>query len=247
MILESKMTGEELFNKFLENKEKLDEFVDNTILRNASKIIRNLRKKKWEPVKIKTRSILIGDIRYYATITVWRDKLTKDIRLNQLFYSISTDSVGKKIIIQYVYRDLDTDFDTNHGDYDVVNLYFLDFIYIYENHLINRYRERYLGLKPEDISFEEVCEKFMSGKENEAAIIKFIPHTVKNKRKELEIRRKDGVYFGVMNEEDPMKIRWITYITSEMATREGQEFIREKAGKKLENVFETMKELSLLA
>lgn len=250
MIVEDKMTGIELLNKFSKDKKRLEKFVDDTIARNRSKIYRALKEKKGGPVKLKTRTILIGDTRYYATVTVWDSKEEKLLRWNEVFYSISQNRSGKKIIIQYSLKDDD--------DMDVINkelaalqlkrttLFEKSCVTIYENHLLNRYRERYLGLGPGEISFEDLAERFMSGKENEASIIKFSKELIRdgNRYLEMETRRNDGIYFGIM--EPKGKLRYITYITSEMATREGQDLIREEGMEELEETYNVMKTLNLL-
>ena len=241
-------------NKFSEDKKRLEKFVDDTIDRNRSKIYRALRDKKGGPVKLKTRTILIGDTRYYATVTIWDSKEEKLLRWNEVFYSISRNRSGKKIIIQYNLNDSEEGvIDKKSASQLKRNIFDKSCIMIYENHLLNRYRERYLGLGPGEISFEDLAERFMSGRENEASIVKFSKElTIKggndkggNEYLEIEARRSDGIYFGIA---DSMgKFRYITYITPEMATREGQDFIRDEVVKDLEETYEVMRSLNLIA
>lgn len=247
MVIEDRLTKKELLENYLRDKKKLEKFVDDTISRNRTKIYRALIKdNKGKPLKLKTRSVLIENTRYYATVTIWHNKKDKVLSWNEVFYSISLNRAGKKIIIQYQYKDITDQTSGAISGITGLNISTSGHVIIYENHLLNRYRERYLGLGPGEISFEDLAEKFMSGRENESSVISFLSNNVtKEGCLELEARRNDGVYFGIM--EPSGKIRYLTYITEEMATREGQDFIRDEARKQLEDLYEVMKDFNLLA
>lgn len=249
MILEDRMTGIELLNKFSEDKKRLEKFVDDILYRNGSKIYRALKVKKYRAMRLKPRTILIRDIRYYVAVTMWDNKKKKLLSWNETFYTISQNRSGKKIIIQYSLKNnncvdiLDDNLMLSSNRNIVLDK---SYVVIYENHLLNRYRERYLGLGPGEISFEDLAERFMSGRKNETSIIKYSKEFIKdgNKYLKVEIRRGDGIYFGVI---EPMgKLRYITYITPEMTTREGQDVIRDTAMKELEGSYEALKSLDLL-
>lgn len=240
MIVESRMTGEELLKNFHKDRKIIANFVNDVIDKNISKIRRALKIKKQDFVKLRTRSILIGDTRYYVVVKVFLS--SNRIRWFGKFYNISLNKSGKKVLIHYALNESPLSLhvknilkDSESRDWSV---------YIYENHLLNRFRERYLGLDPGEINFEDLAEKFMNKDEdflNSTTSLSNPDEEVK-KGSRLEMRKKDGIYFGVL--EDPKKFRYITYITPEMATREGQDFIRDEAIKELEENYEEIRYLS---
>lgn len=217
MIIEYKMTGKELIDVCLKHREEIEKTYKKMTSPLYKKIMKKLKRCKNGRMLLNPRQITIGDVNFYVTSLIKLGYGGHALLSRDTIYCISQNKSGKNVVVQFKLSSKTI----SPGDNVIEDK---PFVYVYENHLLDRYRERYLGLDSSEISFEDLVHKFMRDMGSEVSTIRKTG-TTKTGQEKFECRMDDGIYFGVV--EDDQKHRFITFITEDMATREGQELIRD--------------------
>lgn len=211
MILDG-MTGIEVLEELEKYADRIDDFIKRTLRSNEKEIRRRLRRRPKDKVDFKVRTLTFPDQKFYIILYPWIMKSTNGLGADYSLYTIVQNKYsGKKSIVH---------FPTQEGT---------DYMVIYENHLLKRYRDRFLGLGQDEINFEDLAEKFI--RDCQMATMNV------NDNGNVEGRILNGILLG--NVEDEYTIRFKTFITSEMATRDYQEDVRTK---NLETLIEELEE-----
>lgn len=189
MILDG-MTGIEILEELEKYSKRIDDFIRSTLKSKEKEIRRRFRKRPKDSVDFKTRTLTFPDQKFYIVLYPWIMKKTNGLGVDYSLYTIIRNKYsGKKMILYFPTLDEDNK----------------DYIIIYENHLLKRYRERFLGLGPEEIDFETLADKFI--RDNRTT-------TVNNNNGNLEGRMLNGVILG--NYQDEYTVRFKTFIAEDM-------------------------------
>lgn len=187
------MNSDEIFKELKKDYQAILNVIDRETNRNSHKIIKIYQRTKSSVPFKETKIINVSGNQYRAFIKAWPDK--REILSDTTIYSIVENGMtGKKNVIL---------FPPINGN--------LKSIVIFEAHFMKRYRERYL--KSDNMSFEEIVDRFMR---SNPIISAMIPDNQEEEEEwNLEARLNDGVALGVY-QKDTRFLRFITYVSDEM-------------------------------